>query len=410
MNPLASLAPAIKDLASAQKSSFATTQAVWRFLNNDKISFSQLNQPIEHLACEQIKASPHQYALIVHDWSQLQYVKHHHKIQRLQRTHQYDSGYELQSSLLVDAASGLPIAPLAQTLSDASGCYSTFSQHSAGRKSHLDSLVEQIKVIEQYPIEKTCVHIIDREGDSIAHLREMSSQGFKWLIRAKEGHRIEHQGKTCKVAEAAERVETQQVQPIAYKGNQHMLHVGETAIRITRAAKPKRNDDSGQRVAPQPGSAIEARLIVAVVKDDQDKTVARWSLISNVPSEITTVEMTTWYYWRWTIECYFKLLKQAGHDIEAWLQTRPEAILRRLLISCMACVLTWRIQRSEDEHHQKIRVFLTRLSGRQQKRGRLESAPALLAGLSILLNTLQLLSEYSIDELNEIATMALGIS
>ncbi|TMS52794.1 transposase, partial [Acinetobacter lwoffii] len=56
MNPLASLAPAIKDLASAQKSSFATTQAVWRFLNNDKISFSQLNQPIEHLACEQIKA------------------------------------------------------------------------------------------------------------------------------------------------------------------------------------------------------------------------------------------------------------------------------------------------------------------------------------------------------------------
>jgi hypothetical protein len=410
MNPLASLAPAIKDLASAQKSSFATTQAVWRFLNNDKISFSQLNQPIEHLACEQIKASPHQYALIVHDWSQLQYVKHNHKIQRLQRTHQYDLGYELQSSLLVDAASGLPIAPLAQTLSDALGCYSTFSQHSAGRKSHLDSLAEQIKVIEQYPIEKTCVHIIDREGDSIAHLREMSSQGFKWLIRAKEGHRIEHQGKTCKVAEAAERVETQQVQPIAYKGNQHMLHVGETAIRITRAAKPKRKDDSGQRVAPQPGSAIEAKLIVAVVKDDQDKIVARWSLISNVPSEIAAVEMTTWYYWRWTIECYFKLLKQAGHDIEAWLQTRPEAILRRLLISCMACVLTWRIQRSEDEHHQKIRVFLTRLSGRQQKRGRLESAPALLAGLSILLNTLQLLSEYSIDELNEIATMALGIS
>ncbi|MCT8135579.1 transposase, partial [Acinetobacter sp. T_3_1] len=71
MNPLASLAPAIKDLASAQKSSFATTQAVWRFLNNDKISFSQLNQPIEQLACEQINSSQHRYALIVHDWSQL---------------------------------------------------------------------------------------------------------------------------------------------------------------------------------------------------------------------------------------------------------------------------------------------------------------------------------------------------
>ena len=117
MNPLASLAPAIKDLASAQRSSFATTQAVWRFLNNDKISFKQLNEPIQQLACEQIKTSQHRYALVIHDWSQIQYVTHRNKTQKLQRTHQYDSGYELQTSLLVDAASGLPIAPLAQTLS-----------------------------------------------------------------------------------------------------------------------------------------------------------------------------------------------------------------------------------------------------------------------------------------------------
>ncbi|WP_438504131.1 hypothetical protein [Acinetobacter towneri] len=145
-----------------------------------------------------------------------------------------------------------------------------------------------------------------------------------------------------------------------------------------------------------------------MVKDINEKTVARWSLISNVPTEITAVELTTWYYWRWSIECYFKLLKQAGHDIESWLQTTPEGILRRLLISCMACVLTWRVQRCTDEQNQKVRAFLTRLSGRQQKRGKIESAPAILAGLSILLNTLQLLSEYSIDELNEIATIALG--
>ncbi|MGX5701010.1 hypothetical protein ACWKWF_15940, partial [Acinetobacter kookii] len=56
--------------------------------------------------------------------------------------------------------------------------------------------------------------------------------------------------------------------------------------------------------------------------------VARWSLISNVPSEIDAVELTTWYYWRWRIECYFKLLKQAGHDIEAWLQTTPDIRVR----------------------------------------------------------------------------------
>ncbi len=84
--------------------------------------------------------------------------------------------------------------------------------------------------------------------------------------------------------------------------------------------------------------AIEARLIIAVVKDINEKTVARWSLISNVPTEITAVELTTWYYWRWSIECYFKLLKQAGHDIESWLQAYAEADFKALLISCMACV------------------------------------------------------------------------
>jgi len=125
-------------------------------------------------------------------------VKHNHKIQRLQRT-QANSGYELQRSLLVDA----------------SGCYSTFNEQYSERKSHLDSLSEQIKMIEQYPIKKTKVHMIDREGDSIAHLREMSSNGFKWLIRAKEGHQIEHLGEICKVAEAADKVATRQVKPLS---------------------------------------------------------------------------------------------------------------------------------------------------------------------------------------------------
>lgn len=41
MNPLSSLAPALKDIASAQKTSFATTQATWRFLNNEKVSFQR---------------------------------------------------------------------------------------------------------------------------------------------------------------------------------------------------------------------------------------------------------------------------------------------------------------------------------------------------------------------------------
>ncbi|MGG2142441.1 hypothetical protein [Symbiopectobacterium sp. RP] len=59
----------------------------------------------------------------------------------------------------------------------------------------------------------------------------------------------------------------------------------------------------------------------------------------------------------------------------------------------MARVLVWRLQRAEGDDNAAARQLICRLSGRQQKRGRKESAPALLAGLSILLNTSTLLAD-----------------
>lgn len=404
------LASAVKDLASTQRTSFATTQAVWRFLKNDRISFQQLNQPIETIAIEQTAASLHQYALVVHDWSSVRYTKHSNKLNRLERKHQYHSGYDLQSSLLVDAQHGLPIAPLSQTLGDAIGRHCTFADEMTEKATHLNALLEQIDHIESLPIEKTLVHIIDREGDSIAHQRLLNEKGYQFLIRGKEANTVEYQGKILKIEDVSAQVPTQEVKQIQYKGAIAYLHVGETSIRIIRSAKPKTLDHQGKRVLPQVGDPLHLRLIVAVVTDHAGKTLARWSLLSNVAYEIDSVELSRWYYWRWTIESYFKLLKQAGYDLESWLQTTPQAILRRLLIVSMACVLIWRIQRAQDEQSLRVRAFLTRLSGRQQKRNRVESAPSLLAGLSILLNSLQLLTEYSETELKVMARMAIGYS
>ncbi|MDC9605845.1 hypothetical protein [Xenorhabdus griffiniae] len=113
------------------------------------------------------------------------------------------------------------------------------------------------------------------------------------------------------------------------------------------------------------------------------------------------------YDWRWNIESFFKLIKGAGYDIESWLQRSAKAMLRRLLIVSMACVLVWRLQRSEGEANARARAWVCRLSGRQQKRGRRESAPALLAG-SILLNALMLLSEHTPEELTQMAQTILG--
>lgn len=383
-------------------------QAVWRFLNNENVSFHQLNQPIEKLVFDQVAQLKHKYILVAHDWSQLQYVKHDNKINRIKRTHANDLSYELQSSLLVDVEQGLPIAPIAQTLSDSTGRYSTFDDQFADPETHLNALIQQIDHIEAMPIEQKIVHIIDREGDSVARYREFEQKGYQWLIRGKESNTVEYLGQTLKLKDVTDQVATHEIKCIEYKGQKVMLHVGEADIRITRSAKPKQRNTEGKRVAPQVGEPVDVRLVVAQVKDATGKVLSRWSLLSNVAKEISCTELSTWYYWRWSIESYFKLLKQAGHDVESWLQTTPQAILRKLLVASMACVLTWRIQRCNDEQTTRVRAVLTRLSGRQQKRGKRESAPSILAGLSILLNTLKLLESYSVDELKEMAKIALG--
>ncbi|NLS44073.1 transposase, partial [BEV proteobacterium] len=46
------------------------------FFNNERISFSQLNESIISLALRQVVLSPHPYALVVHDWSRLQFRTH----------------------------------------------------------------------------------------------------------------------------------------------------------------------------------------------------------------------------------------------------------------------------------------------------------------------------------------------
>jgi hypothetical protein len=225
MTSAAPLASAIKELASAQKTTFATTQAVWRFLNNDSVSFSQLNQPLIEQAMSGLTQSVHPYALVIHDWSHLQFFSHNNKSHRIKMTHSLDPGYELQSSLLVDASSGLPVAPVGQSLSDEQGYRSTFDDKLHSYQPHLDALTTNIAHIEALNFDKKLVHIIDREGDSIAHLRKLSIQNVNWLIRGKEGHLVDHEGISQKLGQVADRLTNPVNRPIAYKGKTASLSV-----------------------------------------------------------------------------------------------------------------------------------------------------------------------------------------
>jgi hypothetical protein len=114
-----------------------------------------------------------------------------------------------------------------------------------------------------------------------------------------------------------------------------------------------------------------------------------------------------WYYWRWRIESLFQLLKGAGQQVEHWKQPDGEAIAKRLVVAAMACAVVWRLERHPSAEAADVRRLLVRLSGRQMRWGREATAPALLAGLGVLLATLAVLEDHSVEELRRFKKLAL---
>lgn len=138
--------------------------------------------------------------------------------------------------------------------------------------------------------------------------------------------------------------------------------------------------------------------------------LARWLLLTNVPpGEADAAALARWYYWRWRIEGYHKLLKGAGQQVEHWQQETAAALARRRLVAAMACVVVWRLARDERPQAAAMRDVLVRLSGRQLRRGpgaRGFTEAALLAGLGVLLPMLELLERHDPADLRALADAA----
>jgi hypothetical protein len=135
--------------------------------------------------------------------------------------------------------------------------------------------------------------------------------------------------------------------------------------------------------------------------------LAQWWLLTNVPEDVPASDVALWYYWRWRIESFHKLLKSAGLQLESWQQESAPAIARRLLVACMACVVAWQLEAQTTPEAKSCQTFVTRLSGRQMKRTRPVTTSALLAGLHVLLVMLQVLDEYTPDQIRQLGAQIL---
>ena len=404
------LAAGIHSVPEAAES-FASTLAAHRFLNNDRVSLPALAEPLIEAGRAEAATACDRYLLVVHDWSQLMYPKHDFKRDRaVLSSKRVPEGYELQSAILVSDRDGAPLAPAVLSLRAADGVHCSRCGKVRQPESPLDELDPTMSYLERQHLPRPLVHLIDAEADSVGHFRQWSKRPGRYFLVRADDRLVENAGQERRCSaicqELHEQGAFQPTREVLYHGKRAYQWVAEVPVRLLRAAqrnRPKAGDR--RRIA---GPPLDLRLIVSEVRDAQSQVLAVWYLLTNVPAAVDRATIALWYYWRWSIESYFKLLKSAGMQVEAWQQETAAAIARRLLVASMACVTVWRLARSSHPQAEAARHLLVRLSGRQMKHGRPFTLPALLAGLWTLLAMLEALNEYTLHDLRILADVALA--
>ena len=387
---------------------FAAVLGAHRFLHNDRVTLPQLIEPLHALARTWRASAPDAWGLCVEDWSALSYPGHRRKADQAQLTNRRSRGYELACVLLLDGTAGDPVAPLELRLRAAKEVFSTRTPAPATDAYRIDEVLPSMKALAAVGLGGPLVHVIDREADALAAYRDWQVAGQHFLVRARGRRKVRWQGAELSLAALASRLEFHRSRDVEYRGHKAVQRVATTEVVLDRPAW--RHRKRGGRTVKErvPGPAITLRLVITRVCDATGKTLAVWYLLTNVPPTVLAETVALWYYWRWRVESLFKLLKSHGQQVEHWQQEGGEAVAKRLLVATMACALVWRVQRHPAPAAADLRALLVRLSGRQQEWGREATAPALLAGLWVLLAMVEALEQHSVEELRGFLRLALG--
>ena len=404
MTPAYQLAAGIHGIVGVAEG-FAATQAAWRFFSNPRADLPSLAQPLLEHARQTVPLACGSHVLILMDWSWLDYNTHEGKSRRTDCGG--GKGYNLLSVLAVGDKSGQPIAPVCLELEDAQGIYSTRDKSQLPLCSPLDSLGPVMQHVADAHLGRTPVFIIDREADSVGHFREWAAAGRQFLVRAND-RLVDHEGQDLKLSAVAEALLQQdrfvKNRDILLDGKEAVQHVAEAQV-VIKTASQKTRKIKGKLISTKtPGPALALRLVVSRIVDMSGKELSRWMLLTNLPESVDAGKVAIWYYWRWRIESSFKLMKQAGLELEQWQQESGRSIIARLTVASMACALAWNLARSDHPGADEIRRLLVSLTGRQMKwdkgKGRRTfTEPALLAGLMILIPVLHALEKYDPKQL-----------
>ena len=383
---------------------FASTQAAWRFFNHEKATPPVLAAPLRQAVRDELSRTGAKYVLAALDWSKVDYRRHQAKKDRREFCNPGEMGYSLTSTLAVDATDGTPLGPLEIELEASFGTLTTRSEKRQKAAHYVEQVEPIMAASPGWDLPARPVFVMDREYDSLEHYRRWNGGGHLFLVRADTKRRLAFEGESVLlmdlVAKLAADGKFQEARHVEYRGRKLPQFVAEAEVVLDRPSWKHKSDGTHRRVS---GPPLTLRLVVTEIRDARGKVLSRWLMFTNVPGEVAAAEIALWYYWRWKVETFFKLLKSAGVCLEEWQQETAEAILRRLLVACMACVTVWRLERLDSPAAEQCKAFLVRLSGRQMKKTAPVTTPALLAGLRCLLVIEDILDQYTLAEIRQLA-------
>ncbi|WRQ49905.1 IS4 family transposase [Roseiconus lacunae] len=376
---------------------FSATQATWRFLSNPNVTLLDLIEPLREVGRQAAQLSPSDYVLLAHDWCKIDYKSHTSKKDLRQITHEHDIGYEMSTSLLIDAASGASLAPMQMHLKTGNAVHSTAIDRPAMDDHRLDEVTPTMNESGDWGLDRKVVHVIDREADTLGRMRQWDQKGHLFLVRC-DDRRVKWNDESVLLSEIEEHFDREILFEACgdalYHGKTVTQEVAETEVVLHR---PHSEVIDGEKRQVS-GDPIRVRLVVTRLLDENDYVLAQWTLLCNVfDASISGYQIALWYYWRWLIETYFKLLKSHGQELELWQQQSGEAIARRILVASMACVAVMQLQNDRSDEAAETKRILIRLSGRQMKYGVESTPPALLAGMMVLLSVTDILESPDVD-------------
>ena len=360
------------------------SQKLWRFSADPHLEVAALIEPMHNLIRQEMAERP-SVLLAIHDWSTLSFGGHASKTDRVEFTHANDVGYDLANVLMVRGDDGAPIAPALVSLTTAEGVLGTARRcagsgplpYRSGPRGH---------ALRRRPEVQHTLGSRDRPrggfGQSLAAMERRD--GHLALVRT-DDRKVLCAGQETSLVAIADRLRQEDAFKDAgtarYHGRRARLYVAETEVVLHRPGK--RN--VGKKKIEIPGPPLPLRLVVTEVRDSEGRVLARWLLLTNVPAALgDTATIARWYYFRWRIETYHKLLKGAGWQLESWLQRDGQRLLVKLMLALAACASIWALERRGDAEAEAFKKLLMQLSGRQTKRNRAVTTSGLLAGLWVL--------------------------